>query len=63
MAYIVQIKDGRRPSWHEPSGIKCRFRSLEKAISLHDTFKKSALDEREQVRIWCIASDHCVELG
>lgn len=60
--YIVQIKNPARFSWKELPVTKCRFRSLDKAIALHDSIIKSLTYAGLDVRIWCTASDHRVEL-
>jgi hypothetical protein len=60
--YIVQIKNPDRFSWKELPTTKCRFRALHKAIALHDDIKASAQYAGMDVRIWCEASDHRVEL-
>jgi hypothetical protein len=60
--YIVQIKNPQRHSWKELPETKCRFRALHKAIALHDAVKRSPTYAGMDVRIWCEASDHRVEL-
>lgn len=60
--YIVQLKNRDRFSWKELPVTKCRFRSLDKAIALHNSIKASPMYTGMDVRIWCVKSDHRVEL-
>jgi hypothetical protein len=60
--YIVQIKNADRFSWKELPMTPCRFRSLGKAIALHNAIKSSPAYIGMEVRIWGVKSDHRVEL-
>lgn len=60
--YIVQIKNPERFSWKELPETRCKFRSLDKAIALHNAIIRSSQYTGLDVRIWCTASDHRVDI-
>lgn len=51
--YIVQIKNPKRFTWKELPVMRCKFRSLDKAITLYDKIKISPMYAGMNVRIYC----------
>ena len=58
--YIVQIKNPDSFVWKELPATNCRFRSIEKAISLYKDIKNSLMYDRMETRIWQTEAQHRV---